>query len=628
MVCVLGLASDSFVQSSLVQFYLKCDSIVDARLLFDRMTDRNVVSWSIIITGYARRGCVDEALLLLHRMQSSGIEPNLITWNGLISGFNSKNYALEAVLVLKRMWTDGFLPDKITVSSVLSAIGDLEDVTAGTQIHGYAIKQGLESYTGVTSASIDMYGKCHHTSEMIRVFQEMKNSGNILDDVACCNALISGLSRNNQIDRSLEIFRELNQRGDKVNLNVISWTSIISSCVQNGKDVEALELFVEMQASGFKPNKITIPCLLPACSNIAILNYGKSIHCFALRGGISDDVYVGSALVDTYAKCGKIKYARMLFDFMPERNVVSWNAMFGGYAMHGKTMSSIKLFDLMQTKSDHKPDFITFSCLLSACSQTGHTEEGLFYFDSMRLDYGITARTEHYACMVSLLGRVGKLEEAHNIIKDMPIEADGCVWGALLSSCKARGDVKLAEIAAEKLFEIEPRHVGNYILLSNIYAAKGMHDRVDGVRERMKRLGLRKNAGCSWIEVKKKVHVLLAGDDAHPQMSMITMRLEHLSLDMKKIGYVPRTGVVLQDVEEQEKEHILCGHSEKLALGVGLLNTESGSCLRIIKNLRICGDCHSFIKFASMFEGREILVRDTNRFHRFKNGVCSCTDYW
>ncbi|RRT66385.1 hypothetical protein B296_00026567 [Ensete ventricosum] len=617
---VAGISVDPFVASALVQMYLKCGAMADAHLVFDRMAEKSIVTWSAMIAGCANHGHVGEALRMLERMRSSGTEPNPITWNGMIVGFNRSGRPYDSVLLMRRMHSEGFEMDSVSISSTLSAVGDMEDVVIGSQIHGYVTKTGLGADSSVVSALIDMRGKCGRPEEMVRVFDEVGQR-----DVGSCNALVAGLSRNGRVDDALKAFSNFEAQG--VELNVVSWTSIVACCSQNGKDMEALDFFREMQIVGVEPNAVTIPCLLPACANIAALMHGKSAHCYALRKGILADVYVGSAVADMYAKCGRIRDARVVFDAMPSRNVVSWNAMIGGYAMHGKAKDAIELF-LFMKRSRQKPDHITFTCVLSACGQAGLTEAGERYFVEMQEEQGITARMEHYACMVSLLGRAGRLDEAYGLIRKMQLEPDGCVWGALLGSCRIHNNVELAEIAAEKLFQLEPGNAGNYVLLSNIYAAKGMLEGVGRMREVMRSMGVRKDPGCSWIEIKNKVHMMLAGDKSHPQMSQIAERLEKLSVEMKRLGYLPSTDFVLQDVEEQDKEHILCGHSEKLAVALGLISTPIGTTLRVIKNLRICGDCHAAIKFISSFEGREILVRDTNRFHHFKDGSCSCGDYW
>ncbi|OIT06312.1 PREDICTED: pentatricopeptide repeat-containing protein At1g20230 [Nicotiana attenuata] len=615
-----GLALDSFVEASLVHMYVKCNQLKCARKVFDKMLEPDLVSWSALASGYARRGDVVNAKLVFDQAGKLGIEPNLVSWNGIIAGFNQSGCYPEAVCMFLRMYSEGFRSDGASISSVLPAIGDLEDLKMGVQVHCHVIKMGLECDICIISALIDMYGKCRCTLEMSRVFEGAEET-----DLGAFNALVAGLSRNGLVDEAFKVFKKFKRRGTE--LNVVSWTSMIGSCSQHGKDLEALEIFREMQLAKVMPNSVTISSLLPACGNIAALVHGKATHCFSLRNCFPDDVYVGSALIDMYANCGRIQVARLVFDRMPVRNLVCWNAMTSGYAMHGKAKEAIEIFELMQ-RSGQKPDFISFTSVLSACSQAGLIEQGQYYFNSMSRVHGLQARVEHYACMVSLLGRAGKLKEAYSMMSTMPVEPDSCVWGALLSSCRLHRNTSLGEIAANKLFELEPKNPGNYILLSNIYASNNRWKEVDRVRDRMKYVGLSKNPGCSWIEIKNKVHMLLAGDDLHPQMPHIMEKLRKLSMDMKNSGVSHDMDFVLQDVEEQDKELILCGHSEKLAVVLGILNTNPGTPLSVIKNLRICGDCHLFIKFISSFEGREIYVRDTNRFHHFNEGVCSCGDYW
>ncbi|GMH27345.1 hypothetical protein Nepgr_029188 [Nepenthes gracilis] len=620
LISVSGHASNSVVRSSLFHMYVKCDKLSYAHKLLDEMPEPDMVTLSALIAGYARNGCLDKAKRLFYEMGNLGLKPNVVSWKGMIAGFNQSGLYSEAVDVFREMHLGGFQPDGGCVSSVLAALGDLEGINVGVQIHDYVIKQGLALDEWVVSALIDMYGKCARMSEMCMVFDEIGYM-----EIGSCNALITGLSRNGLVEKALAMFSQI--RNQEMGLNIVSWTSMIACCTQNGRDIEALELFREMQLTGVKANAVTIPCLLPACGNIAALMHGKSAHCFSIRRVIICDVYVGSALVDMYAKCGKIRESRLCFDAMPTKNLVSWNTIVHGYAMHGKAKEAMEMLDLMQ-KSGQKPNSISFTSVLSACSQKGLTGEGWYYFGIMSNEHGIEPKMEHYACMVTLLSRAGKIREAYFMIKKMPFEPDACVWGALLCSCRVHNDVKLAEVAAKKLFELEPRNPGNYILLSNIYSSNGMWDGVDRVRDLMMEKDLKKNPGCSWIEIKNKVYMLLAGDKSHPQASQIIEKLDALSLEMKRLGFIRRTDFVLQDVEAHDKEQILSGHSEKLAVVFGLLSTPPRTPLRIIKNLRICGDCHAVIKFISKCEDREILVRDTNRFHHFINGECSCGDFW
>ncbi|KAL6506667.1 hypothetical protein OROHE_022499 [Orobanche hederae] len=572
-----GLSLDPFVESSLLHFYVKCEEINGAHKLFDKMVERDVVSWSTLAAGYARNGDVMNAKKVFNEVENLGFEPNTVSWNGMIAGFNQSGCFLDAVLMFWQMHLHGFTPDGSSLSSVLPAIGDLGYLNLGIQVHGYFIKTGFAFDKRTISALINMYGKCRCALEMSQVFEDMGQG-----DVGACSALIAGLARHGLVDKALKVFAEF--RGQGIELDVVSWTSVIACCSQHGKDIEALDLFREMQTAGVKPNSVTITCLLPACGNIAALMHGKAAHCFSLKSGISGDVYVGSALTDMYANCGKILAARFCFDRIPARNLVCWNTMLGAYSMHGKAEEAIETFHSMQ-RSGQKPDSVSFISLLSACSQSGRTEEGHHYFESMSKDHGIGAGVEHYSCIVTLLSRAGKLEEAYSMIKKMPLEPDACVWGALLSSCRLHHNLSLGEVAAGRLFELEPSNPGNYILLSNIYASKGKWEEVDKIRDIMREKGVRKNPGCSWIEIKNKVYMLLAGDKSLPQMAQILDKLNELSMEMKKAGYSPNTTDVLQDVEEQEKEYILCGHSEKLAVVFGILNTGQGFTLRVTKNL-------------------------------------------
>ena len=309
------------------------------------------------------------------------------------------------------------------------------------------------------------------------------------------------------------------------------------------------------------------------------------------------------------------------------RDKVSWNAMIAGYGMHGYGEDALALFTKMQMM-DNKPDHIAFLNVLSACRHAGMVDAGWRCFNRISQDYDINPTLEHYACMVDLLGRAGRLNEAYDFIKRMPLEPGASVWGALLFACRIHCNIKLAKIASECLIKLEPNNTGNYVLLSNIYAAAGRWGDVSRIRALLKKSGVKKSPGCSWIEIKSSVNTFAVGCRSHPQLKEIAAMLERLALQMKSAGYAPDIDFVLHDVEDEEKEYILCGHSEKLAIAFGLINTNPGIPIRVTKNLRVCGDCHTATKFISKIVDREIIVRDANRFHHFKNGLCTCKDYW
>lgn len=301
--------------------------------------------------------------------------------------------------------------------------------------------------------------------------------------------------------------------------------------------------------------------------------------------------------------------------------------MITAYASYGHGREAVSTFQEM-IEAGIRPDDITFTGLLSACSHSGLVDIGLNYFNYMSTTYSTNPRAEHYACVVDLLGRAGRLAEASKLVDEMPMPAGPSIWGSLLAACRKYRNLEMAETAARKLFVLEPENTGNYVLLSNMYAEAGRWQEVDKLRAILISQGTKKSPGCSWIEVNGIAHMFLGGDTSHPQTKEIYMFLEALPEKMKAAGYTPDTSFVLHDISEEEKEFNLIAHSEKLAVAFGILNTPSETVLRVTKNLRICGDCHTAMVFISEIYGREVVVRDVNRFHHFKAGSCSCGDYW
>eukprot|EP01018_Ginkgo_biloba_P022395 Gb_02037 [translate_table: standard] len=545
-----GFESDALVRNSLVTVYAKCGSLENACRVFDKMSLRDVASWTAMIAGYAQNGHCDDALKFFRKMQFTGVNPS-----------------------------------SVSISSVLPACAHLGALEQGKEIHASIIRRGIESNVIVVSALVAMYAKC------------------------------------DSIEDACKVFNKISQK------DVVAWNVMIAGYAQNSHYNKVLELFGEMQEAAVEPDPFTIVSVLSACAGLASLQHGKEIHDYVIRRGFESNVIVGSALVDMYAKCGSVENARQWFNTMSQRDLVSWNAMIAGYGMHGHGEEALALFYQMQ-QMGMKPDSITVTGILSACSHAGLVDEGWDFFDQITRNYHITPSVEHYACMVDLLGRAGCLHEAHDFIRNMPLRPNGSVWGALLGACRIHCNVELGQVVAECLFELEPENEGNYVLLSNIYAATGRWTDVEKVRKMMKDRGLKKKPGCSWVEIQNKVHVFRVGDKSHPQTEKIYGMLESLTRQMKKAGYVPDTKFVLYDVEETEKERILCSHSERLAIVFGFINTCDRTPIRITKNLRVCGDCHTATKFISKIAEREIIVRDANRFHHFKDGLCSCGDYW
>jgi len=403
--------------------------------------------------------------------------------------------------------------------------------------------------------------------------------------------------------------------------DVVTWTVMIGGYAQHGEANDALELFSKMlgQENLLKPNASTIACALVTCSRLGALRFGKQIHAYVLRNQYeSMMVFVANCLVDMYSKSRDIDAARVVFDNMKQRNVVSWTSLLTGYGMHGHGEEALQVFDEMR-RAGWEPDGVTLVVVLYACSHTGMVERGMNYFNGMSEEFGVVPGVEHYACMVDLLGRAGRLDEALKLVEGMPMEPTPIVWVALL---------RLAEYAANRLSELELENDGTYTLLSNIYANARRWKDVARIRSLMKHTGIQKRPGCSWVQGKKGTATFFVGDRSHPQSQQIYEILADLIQRIKAMGYVPETSFALYDVDDEEKGVILFEHSEKLALAYGILTSPAGAPIQITKNLRVCGDCHTAIAYISKIVDHEIILRDSSRFHHFRKRSCSCRGYW
>ncbi|KAL6493791.1 hypothetical protein OROGR_031700 [Orobanche gracilis] len=409
--------------------------------------------------------------------------------------------------------------------------------------------------------------------------------------------------------------------------DVVSWSSMISGYAQFDNFTETLALFHDILCQGVRPDETTLVSVVSACTQLAALDQGKWLDAYIRREGLKVNVILGTTLVNMYMKCGSVDNAMEIFFRMEEKGVSSYNALILGLATNGLVEKSLAMFEEMN-EYRISPNVITFVAVLGACRHMGLVEKGRRYFDSMMNVYKIEPNIKHYGCLVDLLGRAGLLKEAEDLIDTMPMAPDVATWGALLGACKKHGDKEMGERIGRKLIELETEHDGFHVLLSNIYASKGKWENVMEIRGTMTRHGLVKTPGCSIIEANGLVHEFLSGDTAHPEMEEIEGMLEEMARRLKRIGYTPGTSEVLLDIDEEEKETNLFRHSEKLAIAFGLLATIGPSPVRIIKNLRICSDCHAAAKLVSKAFDREVVIRDRHRFHHFKDGSCSCMDYW
>lgn len=649
IVIKIGFEQDEFVSSTLVDMYSKCGLADDALKVFTRIQNPDIVAWTSMISCLDQQGWKQEAANLFLLMRDIGLRPNqytlsslvstaadlnphysesihccvfkygfqfdtsvnnalitmymkigsvengcrvfdsmsnrdLVSWNALFTGFYGNETCDQGLRIFIQMLLEGFRPNMQTCISILRSCSSFRNLSFGKQIHAHIIKGKLNDIF-IGTALIDMYAKCRCLEDAEVVFARLKER------------------------------------------DVFTWTAIISGYVQTDQGEKSIRCFSQMRKEGVKPNEFTLASCLRGCSGIANLEHGRQLHSLAIKSGQCDDIFVASAIVDMYGKCGCIDNAETSFKGLNFRDTVAWNSMIFGYSQHGQGEKALEAFQIMLVEGA-VPDGVTFLGILSACSHMGLVEEGKKYFNSMSEVYGVIPLIEHYACIIDTLGRAGKFDEVESLIENMEIKPDALIWETVLGACQIHGNVEFGERAAEKLFELEPEIDSNYIMLSNIFAANGRWSNVSRIRALMSSRGVKKKPGCSWVDVGAQIHVFLSQDGSHPKILEIYEKLEELGQKRASSGYIPNAVDTLHYVNGREKSQNLFYHSERLALAFALISNTPNKTIRIFKNLRICGDCHDFMKQISGILNRQIVVRDIKRFHHFQQGTCSCQDYW
>ncbi|GMN60448.1 hypothetical protein TIFTF001_029540 [Ficus carica] len=567
------LAMNLFVGNALMDMYAKSGALMDARKQFERIRNRDNVSWNAIIVGYVQEG--DEA---------------------------------EAFNIFRRMTSHGFMPDEVSLASILSACADVQALKKGQQVHCLSVKSGLETSLYAGSSLIDMYAKCGAIEAAHKVFSFMPERG-----VVSMNVLIAGYCQIN-LKKAVSLLRDMQPAGlsptditcaslldvcngstglilgrqihglvlkrallygnyDFLRVSLLSvymnsrckadaemlfsefpqpkstvlWTAMISGLTQNDFSEEALELFREMRSVNALPDQASFASILRACAVMSSLLDGKEIHSLIIHTGFNLDELTCSALVDMYAKCGDVSSSAQVFREMRTKNdAISWNSMIVGLAKNGYAEYALRIFDEMR-QAHITPDDVTFLGVLTACSHTGKVVEGRKIFNSMINDYGVQPRVDHIGCMVDLLGRWGFLKEAEELIYRQSFDSDAMIWATLLGACRLHGDDSRGRRAAKKLIDLDPQNSSPYVLLSNIYAASGNWSEVNSLRMSMKEKGVAKLPGCSWIVEGQKTHLFVAGDKSHPNAGEIHRILMYLTGVMKEDTYVMHMDSFLPD---------------------------------------------------------------------------------
>ncbi|XP_065869851.1 putative pentatricopeptide repeat-containing protein At3g47840 isoform X1 [Euphorbia lathyris] len=445
-----SLEESSFVANTLATMYNKCGKLEYGLHLFEKMTIRDVVSWTMIIATYAQTGKDENALRAFIRMQELGVSPN-----------------------------------EFTFAAVISSCANLGRIEWGEQLHGYVLCLGLISYLPVSNSVMTMYSKC---------------------------GLVTSASL---------LFQELNSR------DVVSWSTIIAGYSQEGRGEEAFEYLSRMAKEGTRLNEFTLSSLLSVCGNMVTLEQGKQLHAHAFLVGLEKTEMVQSALINMYSKCGSIKEASKVLDEAEINDVISLTAMVNGYAENGCSQEAIDLFEKIPLMG-LRPDPVAFIGVLTACCHAGLVDIGFHYFDLMTKEYQIFPSKEHYGCMIDLLCRAGRLNDAESMIKSMPFQRDDVVWSSLLRACREHGDVECGRRAAEKILELDPNCASTHITLANMYAAKGRWKEAANARKMMRIKGIVKEPGWSWIKIKDLVSAFVSHDKTHPQGENIYSMLKLL----------------------------------------------------------------------------------------------------
>lgn len=526
-ILIAGLEEDSFVQNSLLAMYMNCGKVDAAEKVFDRMVEKTIVSWNSMISGYFKNGCAKKAFMVFNQMEELGVEMDSVTmvamlpvcgclkdlgvgrkihalvvekgfgknlvvrnalvdmfskcgsmgearfvfnkmvkrdvvsWTSIINGYIFNGDVRNAMLLFRLMLFDGITPNSVTISSLLSACGSTKNLKDGMCFHGWALRQKLEFDVLVETSLIDMYAKC------------------------------------DRIDLSFQVFMKTSKK------RTAPWNALLSGCIRNGRARKAVKIFKQMLADEVKPDYVSLNSLLPAYAILADMQQALNMHCYLIRSGFLSAVEVATSLILLYSRCGNLDYAYKIFSEVPEKNkeVYLWNVIIGGYGMHGHGKTAVLLFRQM-VKAGIEPNEVTFTSTLHACSHAGLVDDGLDLLKFLLENRPAIPNVDHYTCIVDLLGRSGRLEEAYDIICRMPFKPTHAVWGALLGACVLHENVELGEVAAKWLFELEPENTGNYVLLSNIYAAVGRWRDAENVREMVNEIGLRKMPAHSLIEVR------------------------------------------------------------------------------------------------------------------------------
>ncbi|XP_074273379.1 pentatricopeptide repeat-containing protein At4g14850-like [Silene latifolia] len=658
-----GTHEDTYVMTSLVNVYAKCGQMEYAQRVFDHLPGRNVVSWTGLMTGYVHNSQPEVAIRVFVKMLEIGAYPtphtfgtifsacssmqfvklgkqihaysvkygietetsignalgnfyskcgsidaaihvfrrngekNVISWTAIIAACGDNGDPDTGLRYFVEMLTEGVELNEYTLTSILSLCCAMHALEIGGQIHSMSIKLGFQENLRVKNSIMYLYLKCGLYNEANRLFDEMDSI-----NLVTWNALIAGHA---QMMDVAEDRLSAHQSGNR-----------------------ALNLYLKMNRSDIKPDLFTLSSVLSICSSLVALEQGEQVHAQTIKSGFFADLIVGTSLVNMYSKCGYIERACKAFSEMSSRTLISYTSMITSFAQHGQSREALQLFEEMISNGE-QPNKVTFIGVLSACSYAGMVDEALRYFKMMKTSYKIKPIMEHYACLIDMYVRLGRLQDAFDLTKNMGCETDEFIWANLVTGCRSHGNLELGFYAAEELLKLKPKETETYVLILNMYLSAERWQDVSRVRKIMKTEKVGKLQDWSWLSIKDKVYSFTPQNRSGPLKIEVENYLGRLIEEVKNKGYKVQNSLVSngQDDENETPSSSTPCHSEQLAVAFGLLNTGKNVGLRVVKSIGMCRNCHTFIKLISETTGREIIIQDNKRLHRFVNGNCSCKDF-
>uniref|UniRef100_A0A7N0RBR1 Pentatricopeptide repeat-containing protein n=1 Tax=Kalanchoe fedtschenkoi TaxID=63787 RepID=A0A7N0RBR1_KALFE len=573
-----GFLSFELVGSALLYFYSSCFRLRDARRVFAELCKQNELVWGLMLVGFVQSDNMKEAMDMFMNMRIRDVR----TWTTMISGYSSRggDGCRRALELFRLMRIDEVKPNEYTLDSIIRTCERLELLNNGRGVHGLTVKAGFEYDDSVASALIELYFYFLAINDARKIYEntaapDMRVSNSFIEglvsvgmiddaelvfkrlsrknaisynimikgyamigrtedsklmfehmpyrNLISSNTMITIYSRNGDLCQALKLFDETKNKRDPV-----TWSSMISSYIYCGQYEEAYRLFITMLRLPITATRSIFSSLFHACSCVGSLRQGQLFHACLIKTLFESDIYVGTSLIDMYSKGGDIVDAQTSFNSILSPNVAAYSALINGFANNDNGSEALILFESMLQRGVN-PNAITFVGVLSACCHEGLVNDGMRFFTSMESHYEITPTLEHYACVVDLLGRSGRLQEAEGLINNMPIEADGVVWGALLGACWYWMDLEVGERVASKMLNLNLLPVSAFVIMSNIYARSGSWDRKLRVINILRSLGLEKDPGCSWIELNNQFHVFSIEDKVNRVSGELYALLEQIA---------------------------------------------------------------------------------------------------